>query len=106
MNKLAKVKSHLRAQLSEEICKPITDHKSYVEVRDSIELLVSMIEMIYCLPYKYKDHTTAIWFIDAQSERINAQHTCIIFQRRGPARNDSDPTFCTCGVRGWQDIGP
>jgi hypothetical protein len=27
MNKLAKVKSHLRAQLSEEICKAMTDHK-------------------------------------------------------------------------------
>ncbi len=44
----------------------MTDHKSYVEVRDSIELLVSMIKMIYCLQYKYEDHTTAIWFIDAQ----------------------------------------
>jgi hypothetical protein len=72
MNKLAKVKSHLRAQLSEEICKPMTDHKSYVEVRDSIELIVSMIKMIYCLPYKYEDHTAAIMFIDAQLERINA----------------------------------
>ncbi len=65
MNKLANVKSHLRAQLSEKICKPMTDHKSYVEVRDSIELIVSMIEMIYSLPYKYEDHTTAIRFIDA-----------------------------------------
>ena len=71
MNKLAKVKSHLQAQLSEELCILMTGHKSYVEVRDSIELLVSMIEMIYCLQYKYKDHTTAIWFIDAQLERIN-----------------------------------
>jgi hypothetical protein len=72
MNKLAKVKSHLLAQLTEELCKPMTDHKSYVEVRDSIELLVSMIEMIYCLQYMYKDHTTAIRFIDAQLEKINA----------------------------------
>ncbi len=71
MNKLAKVKSHLRAQLSEELCKPTTDHKSYVEVRDSIELLVRMIEMIYSLQYTYKDHTTAIWFIHAQLEKIN-----------------------------------
>jgi hypothetical protein len=31
-----------------------------------------MIEMIYCLQYKYKDHTTAIRFIDAQLEKINA----------------------------------
>jgi hypothetical protein len=50
----------------------MTDHKSYVEVRDSIELIVSMIKMIYCLPYKYEDHTTAIMFIDARLERINA----------------------------------
>jgi hypothetical protein len=34
MNKLAKVKSDLRAQLSEELCKPMTDHNSYVEVRE------------------------------------------------------------------------
>jgi hypothetical protein len=50
----------------------MTNHKSYIEVRDSIELLVSMIEMTYCLPYKYKDHTTAILFIDAQLEKIIA----------------------------------
>ena len=71
MNKLAKVKSHLRAQLSEKLCKPMTDHKSYIEVQDSIELLVSMVEMTYCLPYKYEDHATAIMFIDAQLEKIN-----------------------------------
>jgi hypothetical protein len=71
MNKLAKVKSHLRTQLSGELCKQMTGHKSYIEIRDSIELLVSMIEMIYCLPYKYEDHTTAILFIDSQLERIN-----------------------------------
>ncbi len=41
-------------------------------LRFEIELLVGMIEMIYCLPYKYEDHTTAIWFIDAQLEKINA----------------------------------
>ncbi len=52
--------------LSEELCKPIKDHNSYVEVRDSIELLVSMVLMTYCVPYKYEDHTTAIMFIDAQ----------------------------------------
>jgi hypothetical protein len=36
MNKLAKMKSHVRAQLSEELCKlnkfVMTDHKSYIEV--------------------------------------------------------------------------
>ncbi len=31
-----------------------------------------MIEMIYGLQYKYEDNTTAIRFIDAQLERINA----------------------------------
>ena len=31
-----------------------------------------MIKMIYCLPYKYEDHTTAILSIDARLERINA----------------------------------
>ncbi len=51
----------------------MTDHKSYIEVRNSIELLVSMIEMTYCLPYKYEDHTTAIQFVYAQLEKINAQ---------------------------------
>jgi hypothetical protein len=50
----------------------MTDHKSYIEVRDSIELLASMIEMTYCLQYKYEDHTTAIMFIDAQLEKSNA----------------------------------
>ncbi len=49
MNKLARVKSHLQAQLSAELCKLMTDHKSYIEVRDSTELLVSMIEMTYGL---------------------------------------------------------
>ncbi len=71
-NKLAKVKSHLQTQLSEELCKPITAHKSYIEVRDSIGLLVSMVEMTYCLPYKYEDHATAIIFIDEQLEKIKS----------------------------------
>ncbi len=45
-----------------ELCKPIKDRKSYIEVRDSFELLVSMVEMTYSLPYKYEDHTTAIMY--------------------------------------------
>ncbi len=72
MNKLVKVKSHLQTQLSEELCKLITDHKSYIEVVDSIELLVSMVEMTYGLQYKYEDHTTASMFIDAQLENVNS----------------------------------
>ena len=73
MNKLYKIKSTLRSQLSGEICKPITDHKSFVEVRDNIELLISMVELAYGLPYKEDDHTTAIQFINAQLEKINSQ---------------------------------
>ena len=73
MNKLYKTKSTLRSQLSDEICKPITDHKSFVEIRDGIELLISMVEMAFGLPYKQDDHTTAMQFIDAQLERINSQ---------------------------------
>ena len=53
MNKLYKIKSTLRLQLADEICKPITDHKSFVEIQDEIELLISMVEMAFCLPYKH-----------------------------------------------------
>ena len=73
MNKLYKIKSTLRSQLNDEFCKPITDHKSFVEIRDNIELLISMVEMAYGLPYKEDDHTTAIQFIDAPLEKINSQ---------------------------------
>ena len=73
MNKLYKVKSTLRSQLNEELCKPITDHKTFVDVWDNIELLISMVEMAHGLPYKDEDHTTAIQFIDVQLERINSQ---------------------------------
>ena len=70
MNKLGKIKSTLR---SGELCKPITDHKSSVENRNIIKILVSMIELAYCLSYKEDDHTTAIMFIDAQLEKFNSQ---------------------------------
>ena len=73
MNKRYNIKSTLRSQLNDELCKPITDHKYFVEVRDNIELLINMVEMANCLPYKEDDHTTAIQFIDAQLERINSQ---------------------------------
>ena len=73
MNKLYKIKSTLQSQLNDEYCKPFTDHKSFVEIRDNIELLISMVEMAYGLPYKEDDHTTAIQFIDAQLEKINSQ---------------------------------
>ena len=73
MNKLYKAKSTFRSQLNEELCKPITDHKSFVDARDNIEQIISMVEMANCLPYKDEEHTTAIQFIDAQLERINSQ---------------------------------
>ena len=73
-NELYKIKSTLRSQLNhDEVFKPMTDHKSFVEVRDNIELLISMVEMAYGLPYKEDDHPTAIQFIDAQLEKINSQ---------------------------------
>ena len=59
MNKLAKVKFYLRSQLSDELCKPITDHKSFIEIRDTIELLV-MVKMGYGLPYKVTTNMTII----------------------------------------------
>jgi hypothetical protein len=71
MNKLAKVRSYLQTQLSEELCKLMTDHKSYIEVLDSIELLVSIVDMTFSLPYKHEDHLPAITFIDVQLEQIN-----------------------------------
>ena len=67
------IKSTLRSQLSDEICKPITDHKSFVEIRDGIDLLISMVEMAFGLPYKQDDHTTAMQFINARLEKINSQ---------------------------------
>ena len=51
----------------------ITDHKSFVEIQDNVELLISMVEMAVGLPYKQEDHTTAMQFIDAQLEKINSQ---------------------------------
>ena len=47
MNKLAKIKLTLQQQLFDELCKAFTDHKSFVEIRDNIEFLVSMVEMVY-----------------------------------------------------------
>ena len=73
MNK--KVKSTFRSQLSDELCKPITDHKSFIEIQDTTKLLVSMVEMAFGLPYKHEDHTTAINLIDAQLEQIDSQVT-------------------------------
>ena len=47
--------------------------QSFIEIRDTIELLVSMVKMAYGLQYKHEDHTTAINLIDEQLEKINSQ---------------------------------
>ena len=36
-NKLAKIKSKLQSQICDELCKPITEHKSFIEIRGAIE---------------------------------------------------------------------
>jgi len=72
-NKLVKVKSSLRSQLSEEIAKPIYNSATFIDARNNIETLVSMVEMAYGLPYQYEDSTVAINFVDAQLERDLSQ---------------------------------
>ena len=57
--RLSKVKSGLRLQLSEEISKPIYNNSTFIEIRNNIEILVSMREMAYGLPYKHEDSTIA-----------------------------------------------
>ena len=49
-NRLSKVKSGLRSQLSEEIAKPIYNNMTFIEACNNIETLVSMVEMAYGLP--------------------------------------------------------
>ncbi len=69
MNKLIKVKLYLKSQRSDGICRPITDIKSFVEIWDVIQRLVTMVEMAYGLPNKHEDHTTAIILVLAPSLR-------------------------------------
>jgi hypothetical protein len=69
------MKSKLQLQLSDELSRAIIDHILFFEVRDAIDLLVSMIEMAYGLPYKHDNHTTAINLIDAHLEKSNSQTT-------------------------------
>ena len=57
-NQLAKVKWSLRSQLWDEITKPIYN-TTFIEARNNIETLVSMVEMAYGLPYKHEDSTVA-----------------------------------------------
>ena len=67
-NRLSKVKSGLRSQLSEAIVKPIYNNTTFIESRNNIEILVSMVEMAHGLPYKHEDSTVAINLVDAQLE--------------------------------------
>jgi hypothetical protein len=78
MSKLAKVKLYFQLRLADDFCKPITDHKYFLVILDAIKHLISMVEMVCCLPYKYEDHTPAINLIDAQLEKINSW---VIFAR-------------------------
>jgi hypothetical protein len=66
MNKLTRVKPKFWSQFYDEFCKPIADHKYFIEIWDAIELFVSMIEMAYGLPYTHDNHMTAINLIDEQ----------------------------------------
>ena len=74
-----------------------TDHKSFAEIRDSIELLISMVEMAYGLPYKHDGHTTAIQFIDARLGRI--------WPRARQARDDKSIACRSCGSWQWKGFG-
>ncbi len=59
------MKSGLRSQLPDEIAKPIYNNATFIEARNNIETLVSMVEMAYDLPYKHEDSTVAVNLVDA-----------------------------------------
>ncbi len=67
------MKSSLRSQLSNEITKPIYNNTTFIEARNNIETLVSMVEMAYGLPFKHEDSTVAINLVDAQLEQDLSQ---------------------------------
>jgi hypothetical protein len=69
------VKSSLLSQLSVEIAKLIYNSTTFIEARNNIETLVSimMVEMAYGLPYQHEDSTVAINLVDAQLERDLSQ---------------------------------
>ncbi len=67
------MKSSLRSQLSEEIAKPIYNSTTFIDARNNIETLVSMVEMAYGLPYQHEDSTVAINLVDAQLDRDLSQ---------------------------------
>jgi hypothetical protein len=72
-NRLAKVKSSLRSQLSDAITKPIYNNATFIEARNNTKTLVSMIEMAYGLTYKHEDSKVAINLVDAQLEQDLSQ---------------------------------
>ena len=76
------MKSGLRSQLSEEIAKPIYNNATFIEIRNNIEILVSMVEMAHGLPYKHEDSTVAINLVDAQLELDLSQATFAKEQER------------------------
>ena len=55
-------------QLSGEISKPIYNNATFIVARNNIEILDSMIEMAYGLPYGHEDSTITIDLVDAQLE--------------------------------------
>ncbi len=82
-NRLAKVKSGPRSQLSEEFAKPIYNNVTFIEARNNIKTLVSMVEMAYGLPYKHEDSAVAIissmlnWSNTFLSHRLPEIRTCL-----------------------------
>ena len=63
------MKSSLRAQLAEEIAKPFNNNATFIESRNNIEILVSMTEMAFGLPYKHGHSTVVVNLVNAQLER-------------------------------------
>ncbi len=53
----------------------VADHELFIEIRDFIKLLGSVIDMAFGLQFKHDYHTTAINRINAQLEEINLQVT-------------------------------
>ena len=51
-----------------EISKRIYNNATFIDAQNIIELLVSMVEMAYDLPYKHEDFTITINLVDAQLE--------------------------------------
>ena len=65
-NRPSKVKSGLQSQLSEEISNPIYNNATFIDARNNIEILISMVQMADGLPYKHEDFTVSINLAHAQ----------------------------------------